>query len=141
MNYVDGYTNTPGVANINYPKNDLYRNGAYRNDLLTKIITQKFIAQVPWQPLEAWNDQRRLGLPFFENVVIENPMPNLPALNAGNVMTSQVQFFPQRVRYPSGLRVRYPSGLRNSNAAGYDQAVQLLGGPDEVLTPLWWAKH
>lgn len=133
MNYVDGYTNTPGVANINYPKNDLYRNGAYRNDLLTKIITQKFIAQVPWQPLEAWNDQRRLGLPFFENVVIENPMPNLPALNAGNVMTSQVQFFPQRVRYPSGLR--------NSNAAGYDQAVQLLGGPDEVLTPLWWAKH
>lgn len=133
MDYVDGYTNTPGTATINYPKNDLYRNGAFRNDRLTKIITQKFIAQVPWVPLEAWNDQRRLGLPFFENVVIENPLPNLPALTSGNYMTSNVKFFPQRVRYPSGLR--------NSNATGYNQAVGFLGGPDEVLTPLWWAKQ
>lgn len=133
MSYADGYTNTPGSVNINYPKNDLYKNGTVRNDRLTKIITQKFIAQVPWLPLEAWNDQRRLGLPFFENVMVENPLPNLPALNSGNYMTSNVKFFPQRVRYPSGLK--------NSNAAGYDQAVQLLGGPDEVLTPLWWAKH
>jgi Susd and RagB outer membrane lipoprotein len=133
MNYVDGYTNTAGSASINYPKNDLYKNGTVRNDKLTKIITQKFIAQVPWVPLEAWNDQRRLGLPFFENVMVENPLPNLPALNSGNAMTRNVKFFPQRVRYPSGLK--------NSNAAGYTQAVQLLGGPDEVLTPLWWAKH
>jgi hypothetical protein len=133
MNYTDGYTNTPGSVNISYPKNDLYKNGSVRNDRLTKIITQKFIAQVPWIPLEAWNDQRRLGLPFFENVMVENPLPNLPALNSGNFMTSNIKFFPQRVRYPSGLK--------NSNAAGYNQAVQLLGGPDEVLTPLWWAKH
>ncbi|MBX2933763.1 MAG: SusD/RagB family nutrient-binding outer membrane lipoprotein [Ferruginibacter sp.] len=133
MDYVDGYTNTPGVATINYPKNDLYKNGTVRNDRLTKIITQKFIAQTPWVPLEAWNDNRRLGLPFFENPVIENTLPNLPALTAGNYMTSNVQFFPQRVRYPSGLK--------NSNLTGYNQAVSLLGGPDEVLTPLWWAKH
>lgn len=133
MDYIDGYTNAPGTVNINYPKNDLYKTGTTRNDKLTKIITQKFIAQVPWLPLEAWNDQRRLGLPFFENVMVENPLPNLPALNSGNYMTSNVKFFPQRVRYPSGLK--------NSNAAGYNQAVQLLGGPDEVLTPLWWAKH
>ena len=133
MDYVDGYTNAPGTVNINYPKNDLYKTGTTRNDKLAKIITQKFIAQVPWLPLEAWNDQRRLGLPFFENVMVENPLPNLPALNSGNFMTSNVKFFPQRVRYPSGLK--------NSNAAGYNQAVQLLGGPDEVLTPLWWAKH
>jgi hypothetical protein len=133
MNYADGYSNTPGSATINYPKNDLYKNGSVRNDKLTKIITQKFIAQVPWVPLEAWNDQRRLGLPFFENVMVENPLPNLPALNSGNYMTSNVKFFPQRVRYPSGLK--------NSNANGYTQAVGFLGGPDEVLTPLWWAKH
>jgi len=132
MNYVDGYTNAAGTATINYPKNDLYRNGTVRNDLLTKIITQKFIAQTPWLPLETWSDQRRLGLPFFENVVVENPLPNMPALNASNYMTRDVKFFPQRLKYPSGLK--------NSNAAGYDQAVSFLGGPDEVLTPLWWAK-
>ena len=71
MNFVDGYTNVPGVAAILYPKNDLYKNGAVKNDLLTKIITQKFIAQTPWLPLEGWNDHRRLGLPFFENPAIE----------------------------------------------------------------------
>jgi len=133
MDYKDGYTNAAATATINYPKNDLYKNGSVRNDKLTKIITQKFIAQVPWVPLEAWNDQRRLGLPFFENVMVENPLPNLPALNSGNYMTRNVKFFPQRVRYPSGLK--------NSNASGYTQAVGFLGGPDEVLTPLWWAKH
>lgn len=133
MNYVDGYTNTPGVVNISYPTNNLYSSGNVKNDLLTKIITQKYIAQVPWQPLEAWNDFRRLGLPFLENPAIENTLPNLPALNPGNYMTSNVSFFPQRLKYPSSLR--------NSNEAGYNEAVALLGGPDEVLTPLWWAKH
>lgn len=135
MDYVDGYTGTPGTVSINYPKNDLYMNGTVRNDLITKIITQKFIAQTPWAPLEAWNDQRRLGLPFFENVMVENPLPNLPALNSGNYLTRNVKFFPQRVKYPSGLR--------NSNEAGYNQALGFLGGStsDEVLTPLWWAKH
>ncbi|MEI9912773.1 MAG: SusD/RagB family nutrient-binding outer membrane lipoprotein [Bacteroidota bacterium] len=133
MNYIDGYTNAAGVATVAYPKNDLYKAGAVKNDHLTKIITQKFIAQTPWLPLETWNDQRRLGLPFFENPAVEVPLVNMPALTAATYMTSNVKFFPQRLRYPSGLK--------NSNAAGYSQAVGLLGGTDEVLTPLWWAKH
>lgn len=132
MTYVDGYTNTPGVANITYPDNHLYEGGAVKNDLLTKIITQKYIAQMPWLPLEAWSDHRRLGLPFFENPAIENPLPNLPALNSSNYMTSDVKFFPQRLKYPSGLT--------NSNPQGYQQALGFLEGPDEVLTPLWWAQ-
>ncbi|QHS62697.1 SusD/RagB family nutrient-binding outer membrane lipoprotein [Chitinophaga agri] len=133
MNYIDAYTKAPGTANILYPSNTLYKAGAVKNDALTKIITQKFIAQVPWLPLEAWNDQRRLGLPFYENPAIERPLPNLPGLTASNYMTSDIKFFPQRIRYPSSLA--------NSNAAGYEQAVSLLGGADAVLTPLWWAKH
>jgi hypothetical protein len=132
MNYVDGITGTPGTATIAYPVNNLYKNGTVRNDQLTKIITQKFIAQTPWLPLETWNDHRRLGLPFFENVVLEGPIQTLPELNTSNLMTSKVQFFPQRMKYPSGLK--------NSNVNGYNQAVDALGGPDEVLTPLWWAK-
>jgi len=132
MSYVDGYTNTAGTATIAYPSNTLYKNGAVRNDRLTKIITQKFIAQTPWLPLEAWNDHRRLGLPFIENPCIENPLVTMPALNSGNYMTSNVKFFPQRLIYPSGLK--------NSNANGYTQALQFLGGADDVFTSLWWAK-
>ena len=132
MNFVNGYTNAAGTATVLYPKNNLYKNGSVKNDLLTKIITQKFIAQTPWLPLEAWSDQRRLGLPFFENPAIENPLPNLPTLSSATYMSSSVKFFPQRLRYPSDLQI--------SNGAGYAQAISALGGPDEVLTPLWWAK-
>ncbi|MBE7174457.1 MAG: SusD/RagB family nutrient-binding outer membrane lipoprotein [Williamsia sp.] len=133
MNYVDGITGVAGSAAIAYPANTLYKGGSVRNDHLTKIITQKFIAQTPWLPLETWSDHRRLGLPFFENVVLESPIQTLPALTSSNYMTSNVQFFPQRMKYPSSLQ--------NSNAAGYKQAVDALGGTDAVLTPLWWAQH
>ena len=102
-----------------------------KNDQLTKIITQKYITQVPWTHLEAWNDHRRLGLPFFENPAVENPLPNLPGLTQATMMTNRVNFFPQRLRYPSSLK--------NSSPKGYAEAVGLLGGPDEVLTPLSWA--
>lgn len=133
MSYVDGITGVAGTATINYPVNDLYKSGMVRNDHLTKIITQKFIAQTPWLPLETWSDHRRLGLPFFENVVLEGPIQTLPALTSANYMTSNQQFFPQRMKYPSSLQ--------NSNVNGYDQAVKELGGADAVMTPLWWAQH
>lgn len=82
-----------------------------------------------------WNPgiQRRLGLPFFENPAIEVLLPNLPALTASNYMTSNVKFFPQRIKYPSTLK--------NNNETGYEQAVSALGAADELLTPLWWAQH
>lgn len=133
VTFVDGYTNAPGTADKIYPKNDLYQNGTVKNDHLTKIITQKFIAQTPWLPLEAWSDHRRLGLPFFDNPAVENPLTNLPALTASNYMTSNVKFFPQRIRYPSSLPA--------SNAKGYGQALGFLGGEDLTTTPLWWAKQ
>ncbi|WP_395803538.1 SusD/RagB family nutrient-binding outer membrane lipoprotein [Daejeonella sp.] len=133
MTFKDGYTNADGTAQIKYPENTIYKSGSVKNDLLTKIITQKFIAQTPWLPLETWSDHRRLGLPFFENPAVENALVTLPNLTAANFMTASVKNFPQRLRYPSGLK--------NSNAKGYAQAVGFLGaGGDEVLTPLWWAK-
>lgn len=133
MSFTDGYTNTAGTANILYPVNNLYANGTVKNDRLTKIITQKFIAQTPWLPLEAWSDHRRLGLPFFENPARENPLVNLPALTDANYMTSNIKFFPQRLKYPSSLIA--------TNSKGYAEAVGHLNGEDAVLTPLWWAKH
>lgn len=132
MNFVDGYTGTAGTVSYNYPNNTIYKNGTVKNDLLTKIITQKYLAQLPWLPLEAWNDHRRLGLPFFENPAVDLPLVDMPDITTGNYTTNSVKNFPQRLRYPSGLA--------NSNAEGYAQAVGFLGGADAVLTPLWWAK-
>ncbi len=132
MQYKNGYTGENGVANISYPSNDLYKGGAVKNDLLTKIITQKYLAQFPWLPLEAWSDHRRLGLPFFENPAVENPIPDLPALTTSNYMQSKTEFFPQRLKYPSSLQ--------NTNPNGYNEAVKFLGGQDAVTTPLWWAQ-
>lgn len=130
MEYVNGYTGESGTVEFSYPDNHLYMDGNVKNDALTKVITQKFIAQSPWLPLETWNDHRRLGLPFFENPAVENPLPNLPALNSSNFMESRWEFFPQRLRYPANLESNVPEG--------YSQAVQHLGGPDDVFTPLWW---
>lgn len=134
MDMVDGITGVAGKYNYKYPVASQTLYGKALNDALTKIITQKFIAQNPYLPLETWSDQRRLGLPFFENLVVETPITNLPSLTKENAKNSQsISFFPQRLKYPSSLQ--------NSNPAGYNQAVQLLGGTDAVLTPLWWAKH
>ncbi|QNE38312.1 SusD/RagB family nutrient-binding outer membrane lipoprotein [Hymenobacter sp. NBH84] len=132
LNYKNGYTNQAGTVAFTYPTNNLYKNGTVKNDHLTKIITQKYIAQLPWLPLEAWSDQRRLGLPFFENPAVENPLVDLPALTQSNYMKSEVAFFPQRLKYPSSLP--------NTNAKGYGEAVGFLGGKDNAFTPLWWAK-
>jgi hypothetical protein len=131
--FVDGVSGTPGTVSVSYPTNNLYQSGGVRNDHLTKIITQKFIAQTPWLPLETWSDHRRLGLPFFENVVLESPIQTLPALTTGNMNTASQQFLPQRMKYPASLQ--------NSNVDGYNAAISELGGEDGTLTPLWWAQH
>ncbi len=132
MNYTDGYTNEEGVHIMQYPVNHLHNGGATKNDHLTKIITQKYLAQLPYLPLEAWNDHRRLGLPFFENPSVELPLTDLPALTQATAMEARVNHFPQRIKYPSGLET--------SNPEGYQQAVGFLDGPDAILTPLWWAQ-
>ncbi|WP_349678462.1 MULTISPECIES: SusD/RagB family nutrient-binding outer membrane lipoprotein [unclassified Proteiniphilum] len=107
--------------------------GKNLNDQLSKIITQKYIAQLPWLPLEAWCDHRRLGLPFFDNVAVDNPLSRMSWLTKENVKNSQkYNFFPQRLRYPSSLE--------NSNPEGYKQALQQLGGENGIFTPLWWSK-
>ncbi|SCQ22338.1 Susd and RagB outer membrane lipoprotein [Tannerella forsythia] len=133
MQYKDGETDETKTMDYKYPINTIYKKGSVRNDLLTKIITQKFLAQVPWLPLEAWNDHRRLGLPFFENPARELPLEGMPALTESNYMTNSWDFFPQRVPYPAFLKNNVPEG--------YNQAVSLLGGKDDVHTVLWWAKH
>ena len=131
MRFKDGYSGAAGTKAVLYPVNNIYKGGAVKNDLMNKILTQKYIANLPWLPLEAWSDHRRTGLPFFENPVFENPLPNMPQLTQANYMTNQWNFFPGRLKYPSSLGRNTPES--------YQQAVSLLGSGDEIWSPLWWA--
>src|SRR5690606_6313595 len=97
VSFKNGYTNATGTGTRIYPKNDLYKNGTVKNDLLTKIITQKFIAQNVWLPLETWSDHRRLGLPFFDNPAIEAAVVGLRSVNASNFITSTVKYMHKRL--------------------------------------------
>ncbi len=132
INYYDAYTKQNKTTTYTYPKNMIYKNGQYNNDALTKIITQKYIAQNPWLPLEVWSDHRRLGLPFFENQAVEaayNPMTQV-LLTPSTCKECKVEFYPKRLRYPAVLQT--------NNLEGYNQALDRLGGPNMTTTSLWW---
>ncbi len=138
VNYVDGYTNAAQTMTYQYPDaNKILYKGKKLNDQLTKIITQKYIAQTPYLALEMWNDYRRLGLPFFD----------IPA-NEATLTGSDMEPYWKPTSYTQGQnwqlypqRLRFPSNLNNADPTGYAKAIELLGGPDNVMTPLWWAIH
>ncbi|WP_392447563.1 SusD/RagB family nutrient-binding outer membrane lipoprotein [Capnocytophaga canis] len=118
---------TEETVTYNYPKGVHPTN----NDVLSKIMTQKYIAQNPWQPFEATNDYRRTGLPFFENPYLEGLLPFMPFYTDHSAADIKNVY----------RRVRYPISLKTKNQAGYDRALQLLGGEDKPETPLIWHKR
>ena len=134
MTYVDGYSKEQKTVTYEYPTASKTLYGKALNDHLTKIITQKFIAQTPYLVLEMWSDFRRLGLPFFEIPANESSMTGSDMVNVWNHNSwkdgQKWEFYPQRMRYPSSLE--------NADPEGYKQAVELLGGSDNIITPLWW---
>ncbi|OAV72742.1 Susd and RagB outer membrane lipoprotein [Bacteroidales bacterium Barb6] len=107
-----------------YPKSIAGTN----NDPLTKIMTQKYIAQCPWLPLEATNDYRRTGRPLFENPCLEGLLPFMTFYNEWD--KADIKNVYRRVRYPVSLATKDPQG--------YAQALELLGGPDKPETPFIW---
>jgi len=134
VDYIDGYTNEAKKMIYNYPDVNkiLYKGGAL-NDQLTKIITQKYLAQMPYLPTEAWSDHRRLGLPFFEILGSEEPWSQMPDWNVDVYKSGQkVSLYPQRMKFPSSLQ--------NADPTGYAKAVELLGGTETTLTPVWWSQ-
>ena len=134
MTYVDGYSKEQKTVTYEYPTASKTLYGKALNDHLTKIITQKFIAQTPYLVLEMWSDFRRLGLPIFEIPANESSMTGSDMVNVWNPNSwkdgQKWEFYPQRMRYPSSLE--------NADPEGYKQAVELLGGSDNIITPLWW---
>ena len=137
-NYVDGYTNEAKTVDYQYPDASkmLYK-GHKLNDQLVKIITQKYIAQTPYGALEMWNDHRRLGLPFFDMPANESTLTGTDMEKTWSPSTylsgQKFDVYPQRLRYPSSLK--------NADPAGYDKAMELLGGENSTITPLWWSIH
>ena len=107
MTYVDGYSKEQKTVTYEYPTASKTLYGKALNDHLTKIITQKFIAQTPYLVLEMWSDFRRLGLPFFEIPANESSMTGSDMVNAWNPNSwkdgQKWEFYPQRMRYPSSL--------------------------------------
>ena len=137
-NYVNGYTNEAGTMTYEYPNASkaLYKGGKL-NDALAKIITQKYIAQTPYGTLEMWNDRRRLGLPWFD---LPNNETSFVGADMENTWTANTYLEGQNAKvFPQ--RLRYPSSLQNADPAGYAKALELLGGENTTLTPLWWAIH
>ena len=137
-NYVDGYTNQAATMSYEYPNASkaLYKGGKL-NDQLSKIITQKYIAQTPYGTLEMWNDRRRLGLPWFD---LPNNETSFVGADMEKTWTPNTYLEGQNAKvFPQ--RLRYPSSLQNADPTGYAKALELLGGENTTLTPLWWAIH
>jgi hypothetical protein len=135
VTYVDGYTKETKEIQYQYPVASKTLYGKALNDHITKIITQKFIAQMPYQVLEIWNDHRRLGLPFFEIPANESDLIGSDMVNVLKKDSwkdgQKWDFYPQRMRYPTTLD--------NADPDNYQKAVELLGGSDVIITPLWWS--
>lgn len=129
----------------NYPDaNKILYKGKKLNDQLTKIITQKYIANTPYVVVEQWNDRRRLGLPFFEVPGSDSSLTGSDFDNdktngydpIGNPVTSTGQKWNMFTQ-----RMRYPTSLENADPEEYKHALELLGGGNFMTTPLWWAIH
>lgn len=140
--YINGYTKIKDKKTYRYPDatKALYK-GHKLNDQLTKIITQKYIANTPYGVVEMWNDRRRLGLPFFE-------VPGAETVLTGSDMDNAKTYDPVTQSCKNGQtwgmftqRMRYPTSLQNADVTEYNHALELLGGDNTMMQPLWWAIH
>ena len=73
----------------------------------------------PYGGWEAWTEYRRTGYPRLFPVVVNN---------SGGSISTDLQI----------RRIAYPASEYTNNAAGVAQGVQLLGGPDNGGTSVWW---
>lgn len=106
--------NSPALSTITIKWDD----GASNEVKLERIVTQKWLAVFP-EGQEAWTEFRRTGYPKLFTVV------NNTSNGAINTQT--------QVR-----RLAYPLNEQKTNGAELQKAVQLLGGPDNGGTRVWW---
>lgn len=97
------------------------------------VITQKWAALF-MQPYEAWAEYRRTGYPNKDIILIPGGQRKLidggtytfePKVGAGKDLPS---------------RLTYPTNLPQLNGENYEEAVNRMGGTDDIDTKLIWAK-
>ncbi|MDR0824978.1 MAG: SusD/RagB family nutrient-binding outer membrane lipoprotein [Prevotella sp.] len=87
---------------------------------LERIITQKWLSMFP-EGQEAWSEFRRTGYPKLFPVIKNN--------SNGTIDTNK------QIR-----RIPFPKSEYSVNKNNVDEAITLLGGPDNGGTKLWWDK-
>ena len=85
-----------------------------------QLAQQKWLALYP-DGMEGWAEVRRTGFPELYHIV-HSENPDVPA--------------DKWIR-----RMPYLDTEKQTNGEAVDKAVQLLGGPDNAATPLWWDKN
>lgn len=111
---LNDYFNSPAVND--YPV-------AYSDDAnmqRKQIAQQKWLALFP-DGMEGWAEVRRTGYPQLYHII-----------HSENPDISENQFI---------RRMTFLATEAQTNGAAVSKAVQLLGGPDKVTTPLWWDKN
>ncbi len=111
-------TGDPNLSTITVKWNS----GAGFNEMLERIITQKWLAGYP-EGQEAWSEFRRTKYPKLFPVVNNNSGLPLPSA------------------FPFIRRLPYTSTFKSSSPAAYQAALNCLGGADNLFTPLWWDKN
>lgn len=130
-NYINS-TNTPEavhdsvVVGVNFhtpPESNItvaYESNASFETRLEQIITQKWITFF-LEPWEAWAERRRTGYPRGY-AIVASLNPNIP-----------VTAIIRRMVYP-------PSEYSNNGTAVKNAVANLLHGPDNTVTRVWWDK-
>lgn len=116
-NHVDPVNPVNSIAALTDVKIE-WNEAATNEEKLEKIITQQWIANFP-NGTEAWTTFRRTGYPKLFPVTVNN---------SGGTISTEIQI----------RRMNYPGSEYVSNAAEVEKGVQLLGGPDNGGTRLWW---
>ncbi len=135
IEYFDAVEKATKTTTYEYPVASKTLYGKALNDQLTKIITQKYIANTPWLPLETWSDHRRTGLPFWEIPSASTEYAFLDGWTKESYKTGQKATY-----YPG--RMNYPAKFNNASPEQYQNALTLMGlsGGEKTCAPLWWAK-
>lgn len=117
-NYVDPSNSHNNINALSTIPIQWIANGSKEQNL-EQIITQKWIATYPYGCSEAWATFRRTGYPRL-----------FPVVNnfSGGTVNTTIQI----------RRVPYPQTEYENNSAAVTQAVQMLGGPDDGGTRVWW---
>ncbi|HEV2481164.1 MAG TPA: SusD/RagB family nutrient-binding outer membrane lipoprotein [Puia sp.] len=116
-NYVD-YLNSANNINALSSITIAWDPNATNEQKLERIITQKWLAMFP-EGQEAWTEFRRTGYPALFPVVVNS---------SGGTIDTRIQ-----VR-----RLAYPQSEATVNPDAEKAGIQLLGGPDNGGTRLWW---